>query len=77
MDASAYYWRQCARFVKKKIHFIYVGNKINGFNVTIARNGVGCLLLLLLLPNGRALTTHGTQKGNAILCSLLIHQSFG
>jgi len=67
MDASAYYWRQCARFVKKKIHFIYVGNKINGFNVTIARNGVGCLLLLLLLPNGHALKTHGTQKVAPVL----------
>jgi len=43
------------------------GNKINGFNVTIARNGVGCLLLLLLLPNGHALKTHGTQKVAPVL----------
>ena len=55
---------------QKKIHFVCVGNKINGFNVTIARNGVGCLLLLLLLPNGHALKTHGTQKGNAIVFSV-------
>jgi hypothetical protein len=37
-----------------------------------AQNGVGCLLMLLLHPNGHAPTTHGTQKGNAILCSLLM-----
>jgi hypothetical protein len=48
-------------------HLVFVGSKINGFSVTIAQNGAGCLLLLLLLPNGRALTIHGTQKGNSVI----------
>jgi len=52
--------------------FLFVGNKISGFNVMSAQNGVGCLLMLLLHPNGHASITHGTQNGNAILCSLLM-----